>query len=358
MKQTSIIKILAGVALFGLATSLAQAQSFSGAQGYGAIAVGGTTVYTVNNLNDSGAGSLRDAVSVSGRNIKFSVSGTITLKSELALLNNTTLDGTTAPSPGITIVGQPVSTSNHHDVVIRNLRFRETDSGPSGKGSLMGTDTYNIMIDHCSIEQGRWDCQEFTGSSHDITVQWSIIGEGIDPQNFGELMDGEDRISLHHNLYVDNESRNPKLKANAQYINNVIYNWGGGGGLVGGHSSAPWNSDIINNFVMAGPSSTANWVNQCNSNDVWYVSGNFYDLNKDGVWTSTAIPNSQFTAQGVTIRSTVYHHPTYAVTVDTASHAMNLATGHFLGCQPNDAVDIRLTGYVKSYGTQGQIGLP
>jgi pectate lyase len=354
----SLIKIMSGAALLGLAIFQVHAQSFSGAQGYGAVATGGSTVYTVNNLNDSGTGSLRDALSASGRYVKFSVTGTITLKSELAVPSNTTLDGTTAPSPGITIVGQPVSTSDHNNIIIRNLRFRETDSGPSGKGSLMGSDCYDIMIDHCSIEQGRWDCQEFTGSSHDITVQWSIIGEGIDPQNFGELLDGEDRVSIHHNLFVDNESRNPKLKANSQYIDNVIYNWGGGGGLVGGHSSAPWNSDIINNFVMAGPSSTANWLTLCNSNDVWYVSGNEYDLNADGVWTSTAIPNSQFTAQGVTIRSTVYHHPTYAVTIDSPAHCVDLATGGYLGCQPQDATDKRLCGYVKSYGTQGQIGLP
>ncbi len=341
-----------------LATPQAKALAFTGAEGYGANATGGTTVVHVTNLNASGTGSLAAALSAGGRDIVFDVAGTITIASELAIPSNTTLDGTTAPSPGVTITGYTVSFSSHNNIIIRNLRFRETDSGPSGKCSLQGSDCSNIIIDHCSIEQGRWDCLEVTGSSNTVTVQWSIIGEGIDPQNFGMLLDGEDKISVHHNLFIDNESRNPKLKANAQYINNVVYNWGGGGGIVGGHSSAVWNSDVINNFIMAGPSSTASWLSQCTSTDTWYVSGNVYDLNKDGLWNSTAIPNSAFTSAGVTIRSTIYHNPTYPVTIDNTSHLFDLAKGDYFGCQPNDATDKRLCGYVKSYGTQGQIGAP
>jgi len=295
-------------------------------------------------------------VSVSGRRVVFDRSGTINLLSEVAIANNTTIDGTTAPSPGVTIHGQPVSTSNRNNIIIRNLRFREDIGGPSGKCSLQGTACSNIIIDHCSIEWGRWDTMEFTGNSHDITVQWCIIGVGIDPQYFSFLVDAGDRISIHHNLFVDSNSRNPKLKANAQYINNVVYNWGSGGCLVGGHSSAPWNSDVINNYFMSGPSSTAGVISQCNSNDVWYVSGNFKDTNKNGVWDGTAMANSDFTSQGVTLRGNKFHNPTFAVTVDTASHCVNLATGGFLGCQPNDSVDKTLTGYVKSYGTQGKIG--
>ena len=54
--------------------------AFSGAEGFGAASIGGRggTVYEVNNLNDSGPGSLRAAVEASGsRIVVFRVGGTI-----------------------------------------------------------------------------------------------------------------------------------------------------------------------------------------------------------------------------------------------------------------------------------------
>ena len=60
--------------LFGNASGLI---AFPGAEGFGAAAVGGRagTIYVVTNLNDSGAGSLRDAVSTEGRIIVFAMGG-------------------------------------------------------------------------------------------------------------------------------------------------------------------------------------------------------------------------------------------------------------------------------------------
>src|SRR5215207_4993020 len=83
--------------------ALGQLRSFGEAEGYGAVATGGRggTIYHVTNLNDSGAGSFRDAVSVANRIVVFDVGGNINLSSEVAVKSNITIAGQTAPGGGI-----------------------------------------------------------------------------------------------------------------------------------------------------------------------------------------------------------------------------------------------------------------
>jgi hypothetical protein len=326
-------------------------------QGYGAVATGGSTVFHVTNLNDTGTGSLRDALSASGRRIVFDVSGTITIASTLVIKSTTTIDGTTAPGGGITVTGYNTSMSGASNVIVRNMRFREDTTGPSGKCALQGAPADTVMIDHCSIEWGCWDCLEFTSSSHDITIQNCIIGQGIDPQHFGCLIDGGDRISIHHNLWIGNDNRNPKLKGNCQYINNVVYNWGSAGGLQGGHSAAVWTSDVIGNYFIKGPSSgNDNWSLDCTSTDQWFTSGNFLDLDKNGSLNGAAITTAQYNTLGVTLLASQQHNPSAPVTVDSASTTVSKAAAGNYGCQPLDAYDTAEVGYLKSYGTTGKIG--
>jgi pectate lyase len=114
-------------AAFLATASIVLAQNaFPGALGFGAIATGGNsgTTVTVTNLNDSGSGSLRDAVSGSNRNIEFAVSGYIVLESALSLSSDITINGQTAPSPGIGVMGGDVSASGKNNIIIRNFRMR------------------------------------------------------------------------------------------------------------------------------------------------------------------------------------------------------------------------------------------
>ncbi|KAK6586722.1 hypothetical protein PZA11_000012 [Diplocarpon coronariae] len=105
--------------------SVAKGQNaFPGAVGFGAIATGGNngTTFHVTTLADSGTGSLREAVSVSHRNIVFDVGGYIVLESPLALSSSITINGQTAPAPGIGVMAAGVSASGQENIIIRRRR--------------------------------------------------------------------------------------------------------------------------------------------------------------------------------------------------------------------------------------------
>lgn len=78
--------------------------AFPGAEGFGRYATGGRggEVYVVDNLEDEGQGSLRDAVSQSDRIVVFAVGGTINITDRIEVSKRVSILGQTAPGDGST----------------------------------------------------------------------------------------------------------------------------------------------------------------------------------------------------------------------------------------------------------------
>ena len=110
------------------------------------------------NLNDSGTGSLREAVEASGaRIIDFNVAGKIELQSALNITNSyITIDGSTAPAGGICIKDRPIKVDADH-VIIRYIRVRPGDNAGAEVDSISIGSGHHIILDHCSFS---WSVDE------------------------------------------------------------------------------------------------------------------------------------------------------------------------------------------------------
>lgn len=271
-----------------LAISARAVPSFSGAEGWGAVTVGGRggQVLHVTNLNDSGPGSFRAACEASGpRTVVFDVSGIIQLTNEIQITNSyITIAGHTAPGDGVIVAGATVNmTGGVSDVMVRYMRFRRSynkakflawminpNGSPDPRGQcLVGmSTTRNIMVDHVSVSWGTDENMSIYrryinppilpgGSTvvptKNITVQWCISSEALNPTNhaFADTFGGQG-ANHHHNLLASCVGRNPSISFSffMDWRNNVIFNWRNRS-MDGGGEEAHLN--IINNYYKPGP---------------------------------------------------------------------------------------------------------
>src|SRR3989339_1229417 len=134
-KLLVVVGILVGASASQAAALL---PAFPGVQGQGATTVGGRggRVYKVTNLNDSGPGSLRAAVTASGpRIVVFDVSGNINLASRLVITQpDLTIAGQTSPG-GVCVTGWETEFQRTHDVLVTHMRFRAGSPRPGGAGA-------------------------------------------------------------------------------------------------------------------------------------------------------------------------------------------------------------------------------
>ncbi len=265
----------------------------------------------VTNLNDSGSGSLRDALGRADPKrlsiIVFRTGGTITLSSVLSLSRSCVyVAGQTAPGGGIQL-RSPEGAGNvllhfprngsASDVVVRYLRVRpgRGEAGASDAISIDGGS--NIVLDHLSVQWGNDEGIGFQTKLNSstqrnapiekVTIQRSIVAATLRPHSTGTMIGGtpfEDRppsrnISLHNNLFAHNAHRNPRVSEHGpvEFVNNVVYNWRNRVG----ETVYTAEVDYINNYLKAGPWSDPNriWYHESRGDGVGldpsiYISGN------------------------------------------------------------------------------------
>jgi hypothetical protein len=194
-----------------------------------------------------------------------------------------TIAGQTAPGGGILLKGAGTKGKllviKTHNVIVRYLRFQSGKIGLPGRGQVnidIAPGSEDVIIDHVSTS---WTLDEnvhiyknvSSGSQsavpdiHNITVQRSLIAEGLYPHSTGIAQGGEDtdgytawqdvtNISVHHNLLAHNSQRNPLMIApSMRIINNVIYDWAGECCGQYRNSTIDW----IGNYLKPGPLSYA-----------------------------------------------------------------------------------------------------
>ncbi len=351
--RTGLIVVLA---LLGVLSTQAQQLAFPGAQGWGRMAIGGRngSVYHVTNLNDSGTGSLRDAVSQSGRIIVFDVAGVININSRIVFSNNLYVAGQTAPGEGITVYGNGVSFSGSSNIIVRHMRFRMGKGGDSGKDCAGISSGTNMIFDHCSFSWGLDEVFSINpdgkGDLHNITLMNCIFGQGLLTHSAGGLMQA-DSITLYRNFYCDNGTRNNKVKGAHQYVNNIVYNWKNGCYLMGGDSQGKSYANTQGNLFINGPAGGGNACTSGNSDFNIYANDNWQDKNKDGVLNPYEIPQSEY-GGGPTFRSTPFPYPELEI-VGATTLIDNLLPSVGASLPYRDYADCYMVDECLSFGKNG-----
>lgn len=200
-------------------------------EGYGAATKGGWQPgydeYLVTSLNDSGAGTLREALDTATgpRLIRFALDGTITLTNSLLVPSNVTIDGR---GHAITLTGKGLILVGTDDVIITHLTI--TNVGPNSEDGLRigdptGGASERVVVDHVTfIATGSAgdsanvdEAMSIIFGSRDITLQWLrfenwekvlLVGNG----DASQAVDSAITVSWHHSYFKSTGRRHPQAR--------------------------------------------------------------------------------------------------------------------------------------------------
>jgi len=248
-------------------------------EGYGYQATGGgfdglsaPSFCIVSNGANSGAGSLRNCLG-GNRNILFSYGGEIAIQATCSVggalcttfddcpsgtcgvstdrldfrgFNNLTVDGATAPTPGVTLrtyasIDDAMRIGNASHQIYTYLRFEgfwawtgipgaNADAFSTNNSTAADT-TQHLVLDHITARDVDDAAMDLWDRVQDATISYNYFMHNYHPMTTGGDT-GTARISMHHNLWAQNGERQPQLTTTAtggisdvDIRNEVHYDW-------------------------------------------------------------------------------------------------------------------------------------
>lgn len=276
----------------------------NGYVGFGSVTQGAASCpttpvdYHVTSLSGgSGQGTIRDAVSEDCRNIIFDVAGEISLGTLQITNSYLTIDGSSAPSPGITLVDvsdlmfEASGARAVHDIIVNNIRAfgiggdTEANDIWDLDGSS-GAPIYNVVLDHLTMRNASDGNMDIYGEVYDVTLSNNLMIDSIEGHHFSESSSRRERITVVGNVYARLNERQPRIRYNTvqlDFVNNVIYGWGWfEAGAAGMHINAGTGTpsvNVENNVYIYVPGLNGNPDEALKIDDfsgTWHFAGNVW----------------------------------------------------------------------------------
>lgn len=288
MKSRSNIALFLYLALAVLAAGMAM----SVARG-GHLAQDAHTLYFVDNLADSGSGTLRECVDASGaRTCIFQAGGIIEMESDLTVKNGSLrIAGQTAPGGGITLDGggkYSLAVEGANDVLVEYITIRDSEDGIQATRGAS-----NVTYRHVSSSWARDENASTYKASDNIVFEYLLSAEGISGHSKGILL--YDSASVLYSYFTSNEERNIRCQGGkVTFAYSVVHNSQRGTWCDDKHGDVQ--IDIVGNTFSVGPDTdTGRAEIKLDPNVIAYIADNVgYDGDVDVELGGGEIADSAF----------------------------------------------------------------
>jgi pectate lyase len=302
------IKAVHGFGLIGYSPERTWTTSaVSAIQGCGSQVTGGSGFSVVTIPPTESA--LRSQLESSGnRIIRFNAAGTIVITGSgttddwgpvpsyiCPSGNNVTLDGSTAPGSGVTIIGT-LYFEQLSNWIITQLRIRDADTNGGGQDDCITawSGCHGMVFDHLSLSGANDGSLDISGNpnlpgNYDISVQWCMLGPQIVGREGHVSLTAKNahRVTYHHNLFYEGDVRHPQsgdLDYPDQLASNILSTdvrcnlvWAPQQGLYGVEACANTRINAVKNYIRLLPGGRTN-VNRhvrTETGGRMYASGNY-----------------------------------------------------------------------------------